>query len=502
MRSSFLAALLAFSALILLTHLFPFSASLSSSGASVEKNSLKVNFVLSEPCSLVQFIDAVAGRQHTTTWLQRWYADNSGAEKQKGSGREKKILANYVKYILQANGENYKEESGRQLNLNQRILCSASESASTAELLSKVKSYASKKEYEVLKNTIVYFEPGYKKLVWEAQKEILDKQFSEFKKQALECKLSERLEKVRNFADSKWNPELPFVIVLTPLPDPGEHGHTHGESLGRVQVVELLPHDEYSKKADVVFHELCHAIWHTKSDLDSVRKKFGEIGGDLAYAELNEGLATALGQGWYSKKAFGKPQKSWYAEPMVDKYSRALYPLVCKYLDNDLRLDDAFINEAAAIFQKNFPDAEKQIELTSEIAIFAENMPKMAEFMSELNRALPRLHSSNISCPLDAKESVESFKTGGCKHIVFLLPAAEVKSLEKLGFDAKFLKELQTKISRSADLANGQSVDLAKRAISRKYAGHELLFCFADTPEKQQAILFAVLKNKYWPDAN
>src|SRR6185503_17170638 len=120
------------------------------------------------------------------------------------------------------------------------------------------------------------------------------------------------------------------TVVLVPLPKPEniKHPGTHGESLGKVQLVELLPGSNFKNDADVVFHEACHALWHTRKDLDLVRNDFEKIGGYVAYAELDEGMATALGQGWFAKMAFGKTPRSWYSDPITNGYSHALYPIV------------------------------------------------------------------------------------------------------------------------------------------------------------------------------
>ena len=271
--------------------------------------------------------------------------------------------------------------------------------------------------------------------------------------------------------------------VLLPLPI--QHKSTHGESMGSIQTVELLPDSKFSKAADVVFHEDCHALWFSKKDMASVQKEFAIPDlGTLPLTELYEGMATALGQGWFATEAFGHAAKYWYSDKMIDSYSHAVFPLYASYLKEGRPMDSEFARQATMIYFKKFPDAARDISLTSDYLVLSERIPDLKKFKDDLNKSLPRLRESNICSPIDSVESIKVLGESTAEHAAVLVAPASLAKLSALGLSSTQIDSVRS--------------DMAK-AVTLKVGKKEMLFCIADTPERQQELLFAVLKKSKWP---
>ncbi len=77
--------------------------------------------------------------------------------------------------------------------------------------------------------------------------------------------------------------------------------------------------------------------------------------GDRAWRALREALPTAIAQGVAGQKFLSdrwSTEMAWYHLGGVDRYAKALFPLVKKTLADGGKLDEAFLREAAALFPK------------------------------------------------------------------------------------------------------------------------------------------------------
>jgi hypothetical protein len=81
-----------------------------------------------------------------------------------------------------------------------------------------------------------------------------------------------------------------------------------------------------------------HGLWSGQSEAQRARweTRFARHGawGRAAYVQLNEGLATAMGNGWFNRRVKGQvPAGSWYSDPVIDAYGQALLPVMPDALD-------------------------------------------------------------------------------------------------------------------------------------------------------------------------
>jgi hypothetical protein len=286
---------------------------------------------------------------------------------------------------------------------------------------------------------------------------------------------------VQSFMKAPWVPGVPFTIVLVPLPINGNH--KHGESFGTVQVVEVRPSDSFEKSADVVFHEACHALWFSKKDLDQANAKFATAGGEvLPLTELYESMATALAQGCFSEQAFGKTSRSWYRDKVIDDYSHKVVKLYASYLNAGRSIDDQFCRNAAEIFFKDHPDANRDISLITEILVLADEIPDAPKLEADLYKALPRTRGCSI-CLLGAADTPKVFDEFERPNACALVSTGSLYKLISLGVSLAQIEQLKT----------------ATTPVAIDVENKRLLVCIAPTPAEQIKLLFQCLKKSKWP---
>jgi len=459
-----------------------FAAAFDSSPAASGRKELKINFVISEPCSLLAFLDALSERRHTTFWIKDWYwkKRDAGAREQ-----DRAVVAEY-KMLMEQDSSTYSfaDESGRNLDLDQKMLALAAECTDLDAFLARAKGNLQEKDFDSLQHVLRYFAPLYHDIYWLPQLPTLERQLNQFREQAAHTKMPECLAAVKHFMKAPWPDDLPFVIVLVPLPVQGKG--THGESMGRVQVVELLPDSPFRKDADVVFHEACHALWFSKKDLAAADKMFVTADGrKLPLTELYEGMATALGQGCFATEAFAATPKSWYADATINRYAHEVFPLYADYLNSEKEIDAAFCRKAAERYFRLFPGNDLPIKETEAYLILADNISDLPRFKAAVYKAMPRLREMSISAPLDDPATVRSFKSyrdSDGKHMAVLTSSENLYKLVELDVTMDQIEVLSHKPG----------------AMNLKVGGKEILFCIAADPANQEKLFFDCLKKSRW----
>jgi hypothetical protein len=460
-----------------------FSASAAPRQAS--PNELQVKFVVSQPCSLLKFINILAERGHTTTWEKEWYDRQCEtlAELSGQRASDKEPLATYRKLIEGANKQyKFQDCFGRTRDICDFALMESAFCSTDEELLARLKTKLNKTDLETFSSAIDHFRPVFEKLVWKPQANALAKQLNDYETSATTTKLNEKLTTVRRFLKSSWPINKPFVVVLSPLPKGSKS--TSGNSMGQVQTIELSPDNGFEDKADVVFHEAVHALWFTMKD-ERQKVEWFRIPdkGSMPLTELYEGIATAFGQGWFAEKAFGHVVDNWYNDENIEKYSRAIYPLCKSYIDQNRALDREFAEAATQIYFRNFADTDKIVKQADSIVVFTNAKGSFDLLRSRINSGMPRLRSWGVSIPITARESVKEFKTSS-RRMIFLMSPKDSNQLKALGLS-------RDDISRVAAVSNG--------LLTLKFRDKTLLFCLAESEAEQQRLFFEVLNQKTWP---
>ncbi len=156
-------------------------------------------------------------------------------------------------------------------------------------------------------------------------------------------------------------PPAGLLVGLVPVPiRRGSGVKTFAHQAGPVVVVEVLDDDDLDHRVGVVVHELVHVLWFarppaTRRGLDDAFAALGRPEAHVALALLNEGLATALGNGLFELRASGGlPDGSWYADEAIDGFARALLPLLQARIAGEQELDSSFASEATRVLAARF----------------------------------------------------------------------------------------------------------------------------------------------------
>ncbi len=166
------------------------------------------------------------------------------------------------------------------------------------------------------------------------------------------AKLSEILGKVAAFYGFDAPPEPVPRVVLVPV----ARGYgTHAMAVGEDLLIELRADDGLSETASVIVHENAHFLFERmprarRDALAAVLARHGDAGRH-AWDVLREALPTALGQGVADRHfrpiAWSRRQP-WYHRDDVDRYAKAIYPLVRDALASGKKFDAAFLERAWA----------------------------------------------------------------------------------------------------------------------------------------------------------
>lgn len=264
---------------------------------------------------------------------------------------------------------------------------------------------------ELLKKVERYYDD----LIWnKEQSNILriQNQLDEYKNQ-----ISDLYLKISQFYNTSWNTNIPFKIMLYPIPL--ENGYTTAIPKGNALICSFLSHNEkdYKARLGIIIHEMCHILYKEQNpdfqhQIDQWFTNSTSPYASLAYSFFNEGLATALGNGWAYKKIHKNlDSKDWYNNKYIDGFAHSLFPLVEQYLNNKKSIDLDFVNKSIELFEQTFPKA------TIETAILMNNLQLFANTgeENEINEIANNIHnyfnirSMRFSTPILSIESKETF---------------------------------------------------------------------------------------------
>lgn len=221
-------------------------------------------------------------------------------------------------------------------------------------------------ELSLFTGILEHFIPIYDALVFEANRNDFELKMKGLKTYVDSINISTFFEKSLSFYGTKWDPTIPFDIVIVPSTKKG--GFT-AQAFMNVAVSEVpldFPH------YDILFAVLLHEIDHILYDEQSLQLKqnlntwFDENpSGNRRYAYLlmNEVLATALGNGYVYEVINGSVDtEDWYNVKYINLMAKQVYPLVKEYLNAEKPMDKAFVDRYIAMYDAHFSEWTNELE--------------------------------------------------------------------------------------------------------------------------------------------
>lgn len=290
------------------------------------------------------------------------------------------------------------------------------------ELSERVIGFMPLAEHKKFFASLKVLSPVYDKLIWDSSVVSLEAHKKKLDELAVKIRLDEMFKKVEFFYRGKWPEETSFVIGLYAIPLLKDfQNSTNSHSLASIEehgVMVGAKNDDLLGSFGVIFHELCHSVYGSQTDV--FKKDFENyfvtnksLYKNQAYSWINEALATALGNAWAFERAGGvlSEKDSWYNEPTIDGYAKALYPMVKDYMLNGKVLDKPFVDRAVELYEKTFPQAIYSFDglMNKANVVFHGRVFTGPKLISQFRDSF-RISDMNMSAPFDAPESLEAFK--------------------------------------------------------------------------------------------
>jgi hypothetical protein len=213
-----------------------------------------------------------------------------------------------------------------------------------------------------------YFTPAFDTLAWLPHAAELGRLRTAYADFLSKSQLMQKFGRLRTFYGSAWPDALPYRVLLTPQLDvkQGFNGlifTNHATALGNLVLLDCHPQSRtFVDGTAVVFHEMSHTLsaqqrlvlqqqiegWYLHHPSPNRR---------YAYNLMEEALATVAGE-WVYAQQKGRPESGeWYDDDYLNRYPKAIYPLMTSYVERGQTIDSAFVDQAIRLFDQTFPQA-------------------------------------------------------------------------------------------------------------------------------------------------
>lgn len=376
-----------------------------------------------------------ASQQLGTSWSFRKYISKHLEKDQ----NFQQLVANYaaLKLDYSAKRERYPEDRHIDVNTKELIWIAAVNANDIADFSQRITGYLPHEDHIAFVQVLEQAMPYYEELVWKKeQKKVrkLQKQLGKYKTEIADAFL-----KISKFYNTSWNKKIPFKVAVYPIPLAS--GNTSAIPMGNTLICGFLSQreDDYEAQLGIIIHEMCHILYKEQAaafqhQLKKWFKTSDSPYANLAYSYLDEGLATALGNGWAYEQINGKMDTGeWYNNKYIDGFAHMMFPMVSLYLREQKAIDQDFANQVIALFGQKFPKATHDINiLMNHIELFAntEEEAEIDQMMNDIHDNF-RIRSLWFYSTIVSGEHADKFKLGESTKLVVVHSAHE-KSVEMI----------------------------------------------------------------------
>jgi len=257
-------------------------------------------------------------------------------------------------------------------------------------------------------------EPIYDAIIWKSSAPALRQHQAVLTKFAKKADLNRMFAATEKLYHGAWPKGVPFSIGLYPVPYlNGFKNYTISQSIGSIEEHGVLigsQNLDASESFGVIFHELCHSVYNTQpvEFMQAMDRWFASSSSPSrlqAQNWFNEALATAIGNGWANARINGGrlSQQSWYSEMTIDRFAKAIYPMVNQALQSGSTINELFIHKVVDIFSKTFPEALRTYANLMNNIVFLHNGNLVSE-----NEAYTEFNRYFLISSLSSENSVNS----------------------------------------------------------------------------------------------
>lgn len=381
-----------------------------------------IQFKISKPYSVYNFLETATNQQGTSSSLHAFIAAKSNTET---NFNQLCLDFKNIKTDYDYKREEFPENRRPFRSTKDLIVIALVNSNNFDEFKQKTIGILPNNVQQKLVNTLILAEKYYDKLLWNNSEQQMILQKKEL--EVFASGASEIFNKFKQFYHSSWTNDIPFIVTLYPIP--GKSGNStatpHANSLCVGVLTEETRHVE---RMGVVLHEMCHVLYDEQpNDFQHLIEKWFDSNPSLykqfAYNFFDEGLATALGNGWAYKYISGALDTTeWYNNPYINGFAKALFPMVEEYLNNGQQIDQAFIDKSIELFAKKFPNAIADYGiLINRVSIYndAETDLERQDLMNSIGQKF-QLSSVNASSPILDNSSLDMLKNSPQTQLIII----------------------------------------------------------------------------------
>lgn len=403
---------------------------------------IKVEYRISKIHGLLDFLIAISGEPHHAPGLSEIYNRSSYSKEQKNIKQLNEFNTIKESLLFQNIGKNSKNLKGRfvQKRVDSFLITQSLFSKDLNDFSQRILGILSKKDHLIFINTLKQFKSIYENLIWKSSFKELSQHKIQLEKLARKAKLNQMFNKARIFYRAEWPEEIPFIVGLYPVPMLKDFKNsTNSHSMDSIEEHGVLigtKNKDLEGSFGVIFHELCHSLYDSQSDSFMIefenyfytspsKYKF------QAYDWLNEALATAIGNGWaFQRVNKGQLDKgSWYNQPVIDGFGKAIFVKVSEYLEHDKPIDKLFVDDVISIYQEKFPNSIYEISsLMNKIAIIYNDSSFKGFELRSIIRGTFFVSSYSGNTPINNDESIQSMNENGVTTL-FILSDNDIKDL-------------------------------------------------------------------------
>ncbi|HEX4887564.1 MAG TPA: hypothetical protein VFV37_05905 [Luteibaculaceae bacterium] len=323
--------------------------------------SVPLEFTFSKPYALLHFIGSISDPEQASGNLISAFR-----ESKIDNAVSRQYIARFRALPLQVayNFAGYPSSRFQTRSLKDILMAQAAGCTSLVDLRQRMGNHMPAQMVSELFEVLEYFDPLYSEWIWNERLPHMQHFRDELDLFARSRGLSFFTDRLAWFYGTAWPASQVVKVCLVPLP--GSDGHSMGHAYGSTIDCEVLQGEtQYAKVCAQVVHELGHLLFreqpspfqHRLEQWFSTVPRKGQVS---VYPLMDEALATASANGYLSYILTGKiPSDRWYNDPEIDRLSKALYPHVKRYIQEQVIIDSAFIALAQEAYQREFPLANQ-----------------------------------------------------------------------------------------------------------------------------------------------
>lgn len=373
-------------------------------------------------CTL-SFLDTASGAPGSPPSYKDFIASNLGHD-----STFQQLVDNYKSLDLQTSmhRERYPEKRHAYTSVMDLLWISSSNALHLDDFANRTIGFLPPSDHTKLIRLLKQVEPYYERLVWNStldERKQMEAVLSPYK-----TSIAQLFKKVNIFLGSEWSDATPFKIMLYPIPL--AQGNTTAIPKGNNLICSYLSgrKGEQIDLVGIAVHEMDHILYDAQpleiqKNIEQWFTASQNPYAPMAYDFFDEGLATAVGNGWAYEEINGAiDEGEWYNFEYVNGFGKALFPMTKEYLNAGKMIDKAFVDKAIDLFETAFPKATTDLDiLMNNINLFSqtEDESRINAYFDGIGERF-RMRSAYFSSPMEDEKSKERLREMNRTKVIIL----------------------------------------------------------------------------------